>query len=248
MNSLTIASRDLKSLFYSPLAWSILGINQLILAYMFLSQLDYYLALQPKLIAIENAPGVTDLVVAPLFGNVAVILLLCVPLMTMRAISDERRNKTISLLFSAPVTISDIVFGKFLAVFGFFMLMLTLTTLMPLSLITVGTLDYGKLAACIMALTLLMASFCASGLYFSSLTSQPIIAAASSFGFLLLLWILNWTGADEQSVLSYLSFTTHYEALLQGLINSQHLLYFLLFTAGFLILSIRHLDNERLQR
>ena len=63
MNSFTIASRELRSLFLSPLAWTILGVSQLILAYMFLTQIDYYLAIQPKLIGIPGAPGVTDLIV-----------------------------------------------------------------------------------------------------------------------------------------------------------------------------------------
>ena len=74
MNSFIIAGRELRSLFLSPLAWTILGVTQLILAYMFLTQIDFYLSIQPKLIGIPNAPGVTDLVVAPLFGNAAVIL------------------------------------------------------------------------------------------------------------------------------------------------------------------------------
>ncbi len=57
---------------------------------MFLTQIDYYLSIQPKLVGIPGAPGVTDLIVAPLFGNAAVILLLITPLLTMRVISDER--------------------------------------------------------------------------------------------------------------------------------------------------------------
>ena len=185
MNSFTIASRELRSLFLSPLAWTILGVSQLILAYMFLTQIDYYLAIQPKLIGIPGAPGVTDLIVAPLFGNAAVILLLIIPLLTMRTISDERRNKTISLLFSAPVSLTEIVLGKFLAIFAFLLIILLSITLMPLSLLTVGELDIGKLFACLLAMVLLMASFNALGLYMSAIASQPTVAAIGSFGALL---------------------------------------------------------------
>ncbi len=247
MNSFTIASRELRSLFLSPLAWTILGVSQLILAYMFLTQIDYYLAIQPKLIGIPGAPGVTDLIVAPLFGNAAVILLLIIPLLTMRTISDERRNKTISLLFSAPVSLTEIVLGKFLAIFAFLLIILLSITLMPLSLLTVGELDIGKLFACLLAMVLLMASFNALGLYMSAIASQPTVAAIGSFGALLLLWIIDWAG-NSSSVLEYISIMRHFENLLRGLIHSTDIFYFILFLAGFLILSIRRLDNDRLQK
>jgi len=251
MNSFIIAGRELRSLFFSPLAWTILGITQLILAYMFLTQIDYYLSIQPKLVGLRNAPGVTDLVVAPLFGNAAVILLLITPLLTMRLISDERRNKTISLLFSAPVSISEIVLGKFLAIYAFLLIILALISLMPLSLLTVGQLDSGKFFACILALALLMAAFNALGLYMSAISSQATVAAVASFGALLLLWIIDWAGSNSgnsSELLAYISIMRHYESLLRGLINTSDVLYFILFIASFLILSIRRLDNDRLQK
>lgn len=251
MNSFIIAGRELRSLFLSPLAWTILGMTQLILAYMFLTQIDYYLSIQPKLVGLSNAPGVTDLVVAPLFGNAAVILLLITPLLTMRLISDERRNKTISLLFSAPVSISEIVLGKFLAIYAFLLIILALISLMPLSLLTVAQLDSGKFFACILALALLMAAFNALGLYMSAISSQATVAAVASFGTLLLLWIIDWAGSNSgnsSEFLAYISIMRHYESLLRGLINTSDVLYFILFIASFLILSIRRLDNDRLQK
>ena len=71
---LTIAARELRSLFLSPLAWAVLAVVQFILAYIFLSQVDNYLVWQPKLAAMEGAPGVADLVVAPLFADAAIAL------------------------------------------------------------------------------------------------------------------------------------------------------------------------------
>lgn len=71
MSALVIAARELRGLFFSPLAWSILGVVQMILGFMFLSQLDYYMELQPRIAGMDGAPGVTDLIVAPLFGNAA---------------------------------------------------------------------------------------------------------------------------------------------------------------------------------
>jgi len=248
MNSLTIAGRELRNLFLSPLAWTILGVTQLILAYMFLSQVDYYLSIQPKLVGIPGAPGVTDLVVAPLFGNAAVILLLIIPLLTMRTISDERRNKTISLLLSAPISLSEIVLGKFLAIFIFLLVILLSTSLMPLSLLTVGNLDLGKFLACLLAMTLLMASFNALGLYMSAIASQPTVAAVASFGALLLLWIIDWAGSNGSPLLEYISIMRHFENLLRGLVSTVDVFYFILFIVGFLSLSIRRLDNDRLQK
>ncbi|ORU93538.1 MAG: ABC transporter permease [Cycloclasticus sp. symbiont of Bathymodiolus heckerae] len=251
MNSFIIAGRELRSLFLSPLAWTILGVTQLILAYMFLTQIDFYLSIQPKLIGIPNAPGVTDLVVAPLFGNAAVILLLITPLLTMRVISDERRNKTISLLFSAPISITEIILGKFLAIFAFLLIILFSIALMPLSLLTVGELDMGKFSACLLAMVLLMASFNALGLYMSAISSQPTVAAVASFGALLFLWIIDWAGSNSgngSSLFEYISIMRHFESLLRGLVHSTDIIYFVLFIAGFLILSIRRLDNDRLQK
>jgi len=130
----TIALRELKTLFISPLAWAMLAVVQVILAFMFLAHIEEYLLLQPQLLTIDNAPGVTDLVVGRLFGSAAIVLLLAVPLLTMRLISDERRNRTLSLLFSAPISMTEIVLGKFLGCVSFLGLLLLLITLMPLSL------------------------------------------------------------------------------------------------------------------
>jgi len=127
----TIAGRELRSLFLSPLAWAILAVTLFILAYLFLTQIETYLTLQPRLAAIEGAPGVADIVVAPLFADAAVVLLLITPLITMRALSEERRNRTISLLFSAPVSMTEIVMGKYLGILSFFLILLGLLALMP---------------------------------------------------------------------------------------------------------------------
>jgi len=248
---LVIAGRELRTLFLSPLAWSILGVIQILLAYMFLAQLDYYLMLQPRIAGLEDAPGVTDLLVAPLFSNAGVILLLVVPLLTMRLISEERRNRTLSLLFTAPVSMTEIVLGKYLGVFGFLLLMVAMILLMPLSLLFGGGLDFGKLGSCVLGLCLLLAGFAAVGLYISAMTGQPTVAAVSTFGALLLLWILDWTGnlaGEAGGALEYLSMLRHYESLTKGLVSTADLIYFVLFTLTFLVLSVHRLDNDRLQK
>ena len=92
MMALTIAGRELKTLFLSPLAWSILGVIQIILAYMFLAQIDWFLSMQPRMAGMDDAPGVTDLIVAPLFGNAGVILLLVTPLLTISGSCTPRQR------------------------------------------------------------------------------------------------------------------------------------------------------------
>ena len=245
----TIAGRELRSLFLSPLAWSILAVTLFILAYLFLTQIETYLSLQPRLAAIEGAPGVADIVIAPLFADAAMVLLLITPLITMRTISEERRNRTLSLLFSAPVSMTEIVLGKYLGVLSFFLILLGLLTLMPLSLLVGTDLDIGKLVAGLLGLTLVVAAFAAIGLYMSSLTEQPTVAAVTTFGLLLLLWIIDWAGntTGDSNTLAQLSMLRHYEPLLKGLFNSADVAYYLLIIALFIGFTIRRMDATRLQ-
>ena len=246
----TIAARELKSLFLSPLAWAILAVVQLILAYIFLVSVDQFLEVQPRLVGMADAPGVTDIIAAPLFGTAAVVLLLVAPLLTMRLVSEEHRNRTLSLLLSAPVSMTEIILGKYLGILLFLLVMLGMLALMPLSLLLGGSLDFGKLGAGLLGLGLLLAAFAAAGLFMSTLTTQPTVAAISTFGLLLLLWIIDWTSgarAEVSSVLTYLSLTRHYEPMLKGMINSVDIAYYLLFIITFLVLSVRRLDAGRLQ-
>ena len=246
---LTIASRELKNLFLSPLAWAIMAVLQLILAYLFLSQLDTFMLLQPRLSGIEGAPGVTDIVVAPLLQTTGFLLLLVAPAITKRVFTDERRNRTLSLLLSAPVSMTDIVLGKFLGVTLFFLLLLVLLAAMPLSLYAGTTLDAGKLAAGLLGLALLLSAIAAIGVFMSSLTEQPVVAAISTLGLLLMLWIIDWSGGSGEGVtelLPYLSLKTHFESFLKGLFSTADVAYYLLLIATFLLLGIRRLDQQRL--
>ena len=245
----TIAIRELKNLFLSPLAWAIMAVLQLILAYLFLSQLDTFMLLQPRLAGIEGAPGVTDIVVAPLLQTSGFLLLLVAPAITMRVFSDERRNRTLSLLLSAPVSMTDIVLGKFLGVTLFFLLLLALLAAMPLALYAGTTLDAGKLAAGLLGLALLLAAIAAIGVFMSSLTEQPVVAAISTLGILMMLWIIDWSGdggEDMTDLLPYLSLKTHFESFLKGLFSTADVAYYLLLITTFLVLGIRRLDQQRL--
>ena len=248
---ITIARHELKSLFLSPLAWSILGILQFIFAFLFLFQVEYFIKFQAKLAEIQSAPGLTDVVITPLFADAGVILLLVIPLLTMRLICEERRNKTLSLLLSAPLSNYEIILGKYLGALGLLIIIIILISVMPLSLIAGIQLDWGKFFSNVLALTCLVAAFASVGLYMSCIAPHPTIAALGGFGLLFILWMLNASASlKEQSsdLLEYLSILKHFQALQTGLINTADLAYFIVFTLLFLWLSIRYLNKERLQK
>jgi len=243
---MTLARHELYRLFISPLAWLILALSQLILAYLFLTHIDYFMQIQGKISAIPGAPGVTELIALPLFNNTATILLLLTPLVTMRLIAEEHRNNSLPLLLSAPLSATQIVLGKYLGTLSFFLMLLLLVTAMPLSLALGTTLDYRLIASAFFGLTLLAASFTAIGLFLSALTKQPTIAAISTFSVLFLLWIIDWAGNVEQAgLLSWLSLLSHFQPLLQGDIHSKDIAYYLIVILFFLTLTIHRLNAQR---
>jgi ABC-2 type transport system permease protein len=250
VNVSTIAGRELRSLFVSPLPWAVLAITQAFVAYAFLVKLELFLQLKPHLPGLPGAPGLTAIVVAPALKAAGMVMLLAAPLVTMRLVSEERRNATLSLLLSAPISMTDIVLGKFLGVMSFFCVVVLVVLLTPLSLLAGGNLDFGLLASGALGLLLLMASFAAIGLFMSTLTAHPPVAAISTFGVLLLLWNMDWagTGAAEgvRPLFSYVAATSHFNALLQGVVDSADVVYSLLIVVVFLLLAIRRLDNMRL--
>ena len=244
-----IARREIAALFLAPLAWVILAVVQVILGYMFLTNLENFFLLQPQLMRLDNTPGVTDIVVGPLMQVAAIILLMVMPLITMRTLADEKRQRTLSLLVSAPVSMTDIVLGKFCGLVAFVVILVAMLMLMPLSLYLGTSPDAGKLVSIFLGMVLLLSSFAAIGLYLSSLTENQTIASVSTFGTLLMLWIIDWVGEtieNGQSVVGYLSMLQHHQRLLEGVFDSADLFYYLLVMVGFLGLTIRQLDRERL--
>ena len=243
----TLTAKELKSLFGSPLAWIILAILTFIIAYIFISQIDAFITVQPQLAQIANAPGITEIIVAPLFSSVAIVLMMATPLLSMRLISEERRNRTLTLLLSAPLSMTEIILGKFLGLLIFLTALVALAALMALSLYAGGKLDLGLLAGNVLGLLLLAACFGALGLYISCLTAQPVIAAMGSLGALLGLWIINLAATEPDSALHYFSLLKHFESFNRGLINTSDIAFYLLFISLFLALAIHRLDQDRLR-
>lgn len=240
-----IAAKEFKSLFASPLAWTILGILQLVLGWLFLNQMDAFLGLQGQLIQFANPPGVTEMVAAPLFGATAMILLAVTPILAMRLIAEERRNHTLPLLLAAPVSLHAIVGGKFLGLWAFQCAVIGLSAVMAASLLSGGPLDLGLLLTGLLGLLLLAACFAALGLYFSSLTAHPALAAIGGIGASLGLWMLD-IAALEFAPLHELSLLQHFSRFNRGLLDTASVAYFLLFTASFLALAVLRLDRDRM--
>jgi len=244
---LTIAGKELRRLFISPLAWVILAFLQLILAWIFLTRLQTFLDLQPQIAMSPAAPGFTEIVVAPIFGTATIVLLMVVPLLSMRLVAEERRNQTLPFLLSAPVSITEIVLGKFLGLLGFLALAVGLLVLMALSLYGGGKLDLGLLTGNLLGLLLMCSSFAAIGLYLSSLTMHPLVAGVGTYAVLLGLWLINIATADPDGVVNVLSLIKHYETFARGTLALNDVVYYLVLTTLFLLLSIRRLDADRLR-
>ena len=244
---LTIAGKELRRLFTSLLGWVILGFLQFIFALFFALGLSAFFDTQAQMAMLPGAPGFTAYVVGSSFGAARIILLIVVPLLSMRLIAEERRNQTLPFLVSAPVSISEVVLGKFLGLLAFLSLAVALLVLMALSLYLGGKLDLGLLAANALGLLLLSGTFAVVGLYLSSLTSNPIVAGVGTYGVLLLLWLINAGTGDPNSPLHMLSLIKHYDTFAKGTVALNDLVYYLVLMVLFLLLSIRRLDADRLR-
>ncbi len=241
-----LALKELRSLFSSPSTWFVLGALQFIFAWFFLSQLDAFLTVQAQYALLANAPGATQTVVPPLFSSLALIMMMLVPIFTMRLLADERRNQTMALLLTAPVTSTQIVLGKFVGLLAFLLLIILGCTAMVLVLDVSTPLDHGLLFANAAGLILLTACYTALGLYLSALTTQPIVAAFSGLAALFGLWLMDLSATDSNYVWRGLTPTGHFQSFNGGLLDSHDVAYYLLFTAFFLVLAIRRLNNNRM--
>ncbi len=241
----SVAANELRRLFLSPFAWIILAAVQFLLAY------DFYrlLSIFSEVITSQSYLGLTETVVVGLLHESGQVLLMVAPFITMRLFSDEFRGGTIKLLLSAPVSITELVIGKYLGIMIFFSCLTFLIALMPLSLSVGTSLDTGLLVSAMLGLILLTSAFAAIGLFISSLSKSPAIAAVITFIVTLLLWIIHIANDSDneqlQAIINYLSLKKHFNALLSGAFNSMDIIYFIIISTLFIVLSICRLDALR---
>jgi ABC-2 type transport system permease protein len=240
-----IARNEARRIFVSPLAWAVLAVVQLILGFVFINLLiDYARNAEMG----DQFSGVADYMGGALYGFATIILLLVMPLMTMRLFAEERKSGSLTLLLSSPASLIEIVVGKFLGLMAFMLSLLVLLAAMPLSLMPGTDLDLGRIAAGLLGMLLMMLAFGAGGLFVSSLTKEPTIAAVGGFGLLLLVWltqILAYQDIPFAEAFGYLSLIGHFESLRRGVFDTADVVYYLLFTVLFLWLTVQRLDLER---
>ncbi len=188
-------------------------------------------------------------ILRPLYGNINVIFLLMVPLITMRLFAEEKKQHTLELLLTAPISLGEIVIGKFLSAFMLISVMLGLTLLYPIVLFMTGNPDLGPVVGCYLGSLLLTSCYLAIGILFSSVTENQIVAGALSFAAGLFFWLIEYakefTSGLTSEFFAYLSLNQHYENFSQGIINTSDVLFYLSFIGLGLFLTHRVLDSNR---
>ena len=243
-----IAGNDIKRQFAQPFAWILLALTCALLAWQFLIALDAYLRIAPKLNALPNSQGATDLIAIPLLRSLSGLLMLIVPLATMQSLAGERRAHTLALLLAAGVGNLRIVTGKFLGAYFLVAAIVLLAILMPLMLEWGSSLDIGRLAAASVGLLLYAMSLTAIGIACSAWTAHPALAAAAALIIGSLLAMIDmgarFQGIDN-ALINWLSMSTHLEPFFFGLVASVDIVYFLLIAVLALLFAARRLDSLR---
>jgi len=242
-----IARREATSLFRTPLAWALLCVTEFIIAYRFLTQIELYTEFAEKLRAMPEPPGVSEIIVIPMLGAGAMLLLFVVPVITMATISGERRSGSLSLLYSSPVTSWQIIVGKFLGVLALLAVIWLMIALMPLTLLWGAPIDLGMTACGLFAMGLLITTYAAIGVMFSALFAQPALAAIASFGLLAALWSVDWASrlGRDAGILADVSSLNHFQRLAGGLLDSTAVAYFVAITLTALAIATWSLDGDR---
>ncbi len=234
-NALAIAGKELRSYFVSPVAYVVLTGFLLLGGWFFFNLLSRFNFLLSIYSAMRNPEAQTRLnlnefVISPLLHNLSVVLVIIIPMITMRSFAEEKRSGTYELLMTSPLSITEIVAGKFLGVLGFMLIMIGLTAVYPAILLLYGNPEMGIIAAGYLGLLLLAIAFATVGLLTSSLTENQIIAAVSCLVVLLLLYVIAWpaetAGPTMGAVLKYLSLTEHFGEMVKGVIDTKDLVYF----------------------
>jgi ABC-2 type transport system permease protein len=253
-NTLVIAGKELEGYFVQPVAYVVLTVFLLLGGFFFfalLRQFDQLVQLvqmmgQPQQLEQMN---LNERIIIPLLHDLSIVLVILMPALTMRIFAEEKRTGTYELLLTAPIRTGEIVAGKFIASAGFTLIMIGLAWIFPLILIVFGDPEIGVMFAGYLALALLATTFVAVGLFASSLTQNQIIAAISSFGLLLMLYIISWPaesgGGAVWSLLRYLSIPDHFNSMSKGVIDTTDIVFFLSVITLALFLTQRSVESAR---
>jgi ABC-2 type transport system permease protein len=248
-----IVAKELRSYFVSPIVYVVGAIFLLIFG------LLSYLAVVNagnqaiRLMQMQGAApqiNLNDLVFRPTFYSTAIVLLLVLPILTMRLFAEERKLHTFELLMTSPISINELVLGKFASVYLVYLGLLALTGIVPAILAVYSSFNWDPVFTGYLGLALLGALFLATGLLGSALTENQIVAAFLSFGLLIMIWLLGAFGSilgdtTLGTVISYLSFIEHFDRLVRGLVDTKDLVYYLSGLFLMLFLAHRVIESQR---
>jgi len=251
-----IFNREFKSFFYSPIAYVILALFTALTGvffYLYLSSfvqasfMDMLRAQQYRMA--PHKLNVNLMLIRPYFWNIALISLFTLPVITMRLYSEEKRNGTVELLYTTPITPVQIISGKFLAGLMFYVVLLIPTMFFQALLFAYGNPEFMPVLSGYIGLILLGSAFIAGGLFISTTTENQIIAAIGGFALSLLLWVVGWgasfAGPTLAPLLNYISIINHFEDFAQGVIDSGHIAYYILFTFLGLYFSLKTIESVK---
>ncbi|MGQ9857700.1 MAG: ABC transporter permease [Thermodesulfobacteriota bacterium] len=253
MNWIPIYKKELRSYFTSPVAYvisflfiSIVGVwwffwdlQRFVIVSMQATQNPYY----------AEALNVNEIVIRQLFGNLALVMLFGLPLLTMRLFAEERKAGTHELLFTLPLRDWETLLGKFLACLTVFSLMLGLTAIYPITMSLLTNPEPWPIIVGYLGMLLLGASFISFGIFVSSLTENQIVAAFGTYGLLLVLLAMGWSssfvGPSVAEVLKDLNIFNHLQSFLKGVLDTRDVVFYVLFSYFFLFLTLRSLESKR---
>lgn len=257
-----VASRELKSLFVSPVAYAVLTLFAVLAGFFFLSSIlqfnEYVVRLQQfQLFDRLQEMNLNDHVIAPFFDVMSVVLLFLIPGITMGLFAAEKANGTQELLLTSPLTLWELVIGKFLAAALFVTLLVALVALFPGLLFVYGDPELGKTGAGLLGLLLVGLAYAAIGAFASSVTQSQLVAFFLAFVLLLVLWMLSFladlgaaggsfgAGTGIGDFLRWLSTSEHFGNLVRGLVDTADLAYFAVVVGTFLLLAKAAVESVR---
>jgi ABC-2 type transport system permease protein len=237
VRTLAVIRKELVSYFSGPLVYVVVGAFLWATGYQFYTTLTSYVTFGFGANILENFWE--DFFV----NHIGFYLLIVVPLFTMRLLAEERRLGTIELLYTYPLRDREIMLGKFLACLLVFLLFVAGTLLYPAIVYSIQPFDPAPFVARYLGVVLFLAACIACGLFVSSLTDSQVVASSCTFVLLFLFWIVTWNEAAVSSslllALSQVSTFDHFDAFARGVIDLKDVLYFAMFIAFFLGLTLQ---------
>ncbi len=252
-NILAIAHKELKSYFASPIAYIVIGLWALLYGYFFVAILNFFVrqSMQMNQFGMQGpqAMNVNQQLIRPLLQNVLILILFLMPMVTMRAYSEEKRSGTIELLLTSPISDFQIILGKFFGAMALYTVMLGVTLIHLGLLFVYGRPEWKPILTAYIGLLLMGGCFISLGLFISSLTKNQIVAGMVTFAVFLLLWVITWIGSFSgptvDKVTQYLSIVDHYDDFGKGVLDTTHLIYYVSFITFGLFLTAKSVDSER---